>query len=379
MIAFRSLTSVVSAFVAMPLAAQEKAPPRPPLAATADTNDWEAYYDAGVDWLNQRHQLSAEAAFYWASRLEPRRAEPLFARWAAAWARDNRRFERYLEQDPDKPLPPDMERIDSLRFRALRRNPLTFQGLIIAAYQELPGRFSDDAWTHAMLAYGMADFHEALTFFGHALDRNPEKYGNEVRYLRATTYVAMGQLDSAAAELSTLLANLRRHEAEHVTPIYESKSLLYFATGLLEASRHNPAAAQAGLESALVEDLSFYPAHIALGKFRIGQGDLPGALRELEQGAAAGANDPVARFEYGVALVRAQRAPDAASELRAAIALEPYFADCYFWLGSALLAQRDSTAALSAFQNYLAKASARAPDLVTARGLAAALQRARED
>ena len=367
------------ALVARPVLAQEKPPPRPPLAATADTNDWEAYYDAGVDWLNQRHQITAEAAFYWASRLEPRRAEPLFARWAAAWARDSRQFERYLEHDPAKPLPPEMVRIDSLRYRALLRNPLVFQGLIIAAYQELPGRFADDAWTHAMVAYGMADFHEALTFFGHALDRDSDRYANEVRYLRATTYVAIGQLDSAAYELETLLASLQRHDAERLTPVYQSKALLYYASGLLQASRHDQAAARAGFENALVDDLAFYPAHIALGQLKFGQRDLAGALREFEQGAGLGANDPVARYEYGAALVRAQRSPDATAELRAAIALEPYFAESYYWLGEALLAQQDSAAALSAFQNYMARASAKAAQLATARARVATLQRSREE
>ncbi|HWC72643.1 MAG TPA: hypothetical protein VG454_01805 [Gemmatimonadales bacterium] len=361
------------------LLAQEKPPARPVLAATADTNDWEAYYDAGVDWLNQRQQMNAEAAFYWASRLEPRRAEPLFARWATAWARDNRRFERYLERDPNKPLPPEMLRIDSLRYRALLRNPLVFQGLIIAAYQELPGHFADDAWTHAMVAYAMADFHEALTFFGHALDRDPARYANEVRYLRATTYVAIAQYDSAAAELDSLIASLQRRDAERLTPVYQSKALLYYARGLLQSSRQDAAGARAGFESALVEDLSFYPAHIALGQLRFGQRDLAGALKEFEQGAALGVNDPVAHYEYGAALARAQRSPEATTELRAAIALEPYFADPYYWLGEALLAQQDSAAARTAYQDYLARASAKSGQLAAARAKLAALRTSREE
>ena len=73
--------------------------------------------------------------------------------------------------------------------------------------------------------------------------------------------------------------------------------------------------------------------------------------------------------------MRAGRAPDGIPELRAAVALEPYYADSYFWLGEALLTQKDSSEALQAFQSYAARAPVRAPSLATARQRLAALER----
>jgi Tfp pilus assembly protein PilF len=360
-------TTILALIAVTPsLGAQGRLPDRPGLSAAADSNDWEAYYDHGVEWLNNREHGRAEAAFYWSSRLNPRRAEPLFARWAIAWARDVQRFARYLGHDPAKPLPPELAQIDSLRYRALLRNPLVFQGLIMAAYQELPGRWRGDAWTHAWLAYGTLDFNEALASFARALSRDPKRFG-EVRYMRATTYVAMGQLDSAAVELGELVDTLRRRDEEQLTRVYESKALVQYAVGLLQAGRRNYSAARAAFESSLVENLSFYPAHIALGQLAVERREPDVALQEFERAAAGGANDPIARYEYGVALIRAGRASEGAAELRAAVALEPYYADPYFWLGEALLAQDDSSAALRAFQSYTARAAARAPQLGTAR------------
>ena len=251
--------------LARPLVAQERIPKRPELPAAADTNDWEAYYDAGVAWLNNREHGKAEAAFYWSSRLNPRRAEPLYARYATAWARDVQRFSRYLEHDPKKPLPPEFLRIDSLRVRAVVRNPLVFQGLILAALQELPGRWREDAMTRAWIAYGTLDFNTALASFARALDRDPKQFA-EVRYMRANTFVATGELDSATVELTQLLDTLRRREEQELRRVYESKALVQYALGLLQAGRRNYPAARAALESALVEDLSFYPAHLALGQ-----------------------------------------------------------------------------------------------------------------
>src|SRR5574341_2008913 len=75
--------------------------PRPRLRSGADTNDWEVYFDRGVEGLRGRSARHAEPALYWASRLDPTRAEPLFARWVAFWLRDPGRYLRYLQDDPE--------------------------------------------------------------------------------------------------------------------------------------------------------------------------------------------------------------------------------------------------------------------------------------
>src|ERR1041384_1762718 len=72
---FRSL--IVLALACWPAVMPAQAEPhRPALRAAADTNDWEACFDAGVAKL-RREPAEAEAAFYWASRPPPPRAEPL--------------------------------------------------------------------------------------------------------------------------------------------------------------------------------------------------------------------------------------------------------------------------------------------------------------
>ena len=364
--------------VATLLSAQNRIPRRPSLPAAADSNDWEAYYDAGVEWLNNREHANAEAAFYWSSRLNPRRAEPFFARYATAWARDVQRFSRYLQHEPGKPLPPEFQSIDSLRYRAVVRNPLVFQGLILAAFQELPGRWREDAMTRAWIAYGTLDFSTALASFARALERDPKQFA-EVHYMRANTFVATRQLDSATTELTLLLDTLRRREEAEVRPVYESKALVLYAIGLVQAGRRNNPAARAALEAALVEDLSFYPAHLALGQLATERRDEAAALGEFEQAVAGGGEDAIAHYEYGAALVRAGRAADGAAELQTAVRLEPYYADPYFWLGEARLAQHDSAAAVQAYQGYTARAAARAPNLGVARQRLAALGHPQEE
>src|SRR5262245_63981256 len=66
-------------------------PKRPSVPRGADPNDWEAYYDLGIELLQNDRGGPAEAAFLWASRLRPDRAEPLYARWIAFWVRTAKR------------------------------------------------------------------------------------------------------------------------------------------------------------------------------------------------------------------------------------------------------------------------------------------------
>ncbi|HEV8399303.1 MAG TPA: hypothetical protein VGQ18_05615 [Gemmatimonadales bacterium] len=339
---------------------------RPHVDAAADSNDWEAHFDRGVELLRNRHQKSAEAAFLWASRLDPRRAEPLLARWAAAWARDGGRFAEHLNHDPRKPEPPEALRIDSLRDRALMRNPLAYQSLILLAYNELPGSWRDNQITRAWFAYSNLEFENALSAFGALVAQNPERY-RDLRFLRATVYVAMTQVDSATAEITKLLEALRREDTATSSSVYQSKALLEYALGLLHTARRDFPSARAALERAVIEDLAFYPAHLALGRLADAQRDSRTALEEFGRAAEIAPTDPVTRYEYGAALAQARRGPEAAQELRAAVALEPCFADSYYWLGEALMQQADTASALEDFRTYAAHAARAAPLLGVAR------------
>src|SRR5262245_34487224 len=130
--------------------AQERRRPR--LDAQADTNDWAAYFDYGAQRV-QRDVSAADAAFYWASRLDPTRPEPLFARWARFWTKNRDRFAKYLNDDQKTLEASDVKAIDSLRARALHQNPFVHQGLFMRIFADLPGGLNDDLLTRAWVAY----------------------------------------------------------------------------------------------------------------------------------------------------------------------------------------------------------------------------------
>src|SRR5512142_1628409 len=83
--------------VATPLAAQRggKPVPRPKLRDVTDTNDAQAYYDAGIQQFNRDPDYAADA-FYWAMHSNPGWADPLYARRAALLAQRRTLLNAYM-------------------------------------------------------------------------------------------------------------------------------------------------------------------------------------------------------------------------------------------------------------------------------------------
>ncbi|HEU4563139.1 MAG TPA: tetratricopeptide repeat protein [Gemmatimonadaceae bacterium] len=348
-------------------------PARPRLRAQADLNDWEAYYDYGASMLAVRNFGAARAGFYWAARLDPMRADPLYGWWVTNWLRDTRKWERYLRDDERVVSDPEVRRADSVRMRALVRNPFVHQGIIMVLFEALPGRWGNDLATQAWIAYARPDFQKAAQLFGAAVARDPRRYGY-MRQMRAASFVALQRYDSALAELTTLRSELEQREREHLVSPLESREMLEYAIARLHFARGDVAAARSALETAIVENVGFPPAHELLGEIALAQRDTATAVRELGTAVELDPGDAMFRVRYAIALRAARRPAEAVEQLRHAARAEPFYADIQFHLGASLEAAGDRAAAARAYEEYIARAPARdAADIARARQRLAAL------
>ncbi|MDB4950084.1 MAG: hypothetical protein JWM27_2733 [Gemmatimonadetes bacterium] len=356
-ISFRTLVYTAAALVALfavPLAAQQ-APRRPPLPDTADVNDWEAYYDYGYKMFKASPER-ADAAFYWASRLDPERAEPLFGRWAAYWYRWDGRFAEYLQDELKGEDLKEAVRVDSLRLRAMLRNPFVQRDLLVPAYDRLPGRWGDDPATRGILATAQHDYARAVALLNVALQHGSRPWLHEDR---AIAFVALGRFDSAKVETETLLAELHRADERRMVRVYESKGVVEYGLGMLNLARRDQPAAREAFGRALTEDLALAPAHAMLGMLALAQRDTAAGFAEYRQAVELAPEDPVLRVRFGDALTGAGRAAEAVEHLRRAVALEPAYAAGYESLGRALAASGERAAALDAYAAYLVRAPRR--------------------
>jgi tetratricopeptide (TPR) repeat protein len=368
----RFICAAMLAFSANFASAQSVEPPRrPKLEAKADTNDWESYYDYGIRVLRTFPQRSYEA-FYWASRLAPWTADPLYAQWVAFHLRNIRRFERYLDDDSNVLMAPDVQRVDSALALAFLRNPFVHRALETTLWEAL-GVWGSSLLIRAWGAYGSQKLDKATEMFGRAIAEKPEKLFR-YRQVRAVLFVAAKQYDSALAEMTAVVDETRRRDQKELVREYESKAYYEYAIGRLESARSNPKAAREAYERALVEDLAYAPAHIALALMADEERNHTSALTSFAQAVEIRPSDPVYRYQFAVALMKAGRMQEGLDQIERVIVLEPYFAEPYLFKGAAHEQLGKPDSARLAYQLYLDRAPRNAPNRAHATRRVAALE-----
>ena len=339
-----ALALLAAAALAAPARAQdavyEKAPKRPVLDdARADTNDWQSYYRFGVKHI-QKWPDRAAAAFYWASRMAPDRAEPMYARWVATWISKRAMLVEYMNGTlADSP---QARAVDSLQTAALIRDPFVHQGLRLSLEGAMNDRkFGERSWVwensrenQAWLAYTEGKFDLATKRFDQALREAPTR--TDLHDARARAFYGAAKIDSAVAELTIALDDMRRADRKHLVYWYDSKAMFEYSLGVLHAIRKDYPAAKAAYGRAIEEDITFHIAHAAIGGLALAQGDTAQAISAFEDAVTANPDDAVIRHDLGVLLLVAGRPAEALPHLREAVRLAPDFAAARYNYAAAL-------------------------------------------
>ena len=365
-------------------------PKRPMLGANADTNSALAYYAYGVTWL-RRNPSGAADAFYWAARLDPTWAQPLYARRIALLLASSDAFViGYIDGVRSFTHSAAGRRIDSLELRARMVSPLVhreFDKDLLLRYiraqlnvaQLSSGRGVDPTLTmeweyylrsywrtrapplfKAMLANSESRFPEALDLYRQAIKDSPELWG-EIHVARARIFFLIGNPDSARAEIQVALDALREHDAADFVYLFESKAVLEYTLGLIDEALEQSGAAREAYARALQEDLSYYPAHMRLALLALGEGDTATAVSEMDLATQIKDDDPWTQSTYGATLAQTGRLVEANQHLRRAVEIEPFFAFPYYVLGRLAEISGNAEEAIAEYQAYLARVPVQDP------------------
>lgn len=381
------LLAAAAASFAAPLCAQRapSVPRRPALAAAADTNSAQAYLEFAQANVAIRPQIARDA-FYWASQIEPGSADALYGRYTAELMVDGLRLVDYWEGVRRVVRSPEVQRIDSLYFRALTMNPFLyrryetelFRAYMTAWYRKEIGSSEAglDTWINrrvqsgsaalrAQDAYGKGNFEEALRLYDQAVRDARRK--SWLRTERARLFAHVRNDSAAAGEFGRALEDLRREDQRDVVYLYESKALLEFGLGQLHERMGEADAAREAYGRAIAEDLAFYPAHVRLGMMAMAAGDTATAVSEMSLAAEGGAVEPTVNYAYATILARAGRVDDAVAQLQSVIGRAPFYADPYLVLGALHDGQGKPAEAAAAYRGFVQRAARNHPRLAAAR------------
>ena len=306
--------------------------PRPTLDAGADTNDVESYLKAGHEASDGcslspflavliragfvvRYRMPATcdarraaAAFHWAARLDPARAEPLLLGWQATWAASPAAREKHWDDDPKFAATGVGARVDSLYLRALYLNPFVAEVTGISNASE-----------------GYARSY---------LRRHPDNV--EARIELASLHYAKQRWDSTIANLQLAIVALEKRDSVRTRRAYVSKAMFQYGIGHALLASGDRRSAQDALRQSLVEDFAFYPAHATLAVLAWENwSDSATAVQEFELALQTGATDAALRYNYGTVLMEMRRPSEALAQFEAGIASSPDYALLYYNAGVA--------------------------------------------
>jgi tetratricopeptide (TPR) repeat protein len=331
-----------------------KEPKRPKLDAGADTNDARAY----VEWghLRETPQKKRFDGFYWAYRLEPNAQylrlnmmQSILNSQSWDWRREWVNGASFVTRSRESQL------IDSLYNLVYYREP--FANLFVRTCY-LDGDWLDylegnPYWT-ADHYYERGCYKEAAEWWTKFLAKSPTHLSARLYLVRALHWT--GQHGNALAHIDTAIAQIRQREDKRTTRFYASKEQLETMRGEIYEQMEDMFNAKKAYGKALEENLAYWPAHVRLARLASIQQEHAEALQEYDQAVQLADMEPTVHFDYGIALLRAEKAAEAEREFRRTIELEPMFALAHFNLGLALDQQGKRDDAVATYRTYLARA-----------------------
>src|SRR5262249_28075678 len=146
-------------------------------------------------------------------------------------------------------------------------------------------------YMRAVLATSEGRLPEALSFYARALSEDRHAVP-EIHLARGRIFFALGNNDSARAEIALGLDSLRVRDSSDFVYLYESKGILEHGLGVIFENQGRVDDAREAYGRALQEDLSYYPAHVRLGMLAVSTGDSTTALSEMALAVQIKEDDP---------------------------------------------------------------------------------------
>ncbi|HEY1307516.1 MAG TPA: hypothetical protein VGF24_28380 [Vicinamibacterales bacterium] len=380
--------------VASSAGAQQKEPKRPKLDAQADTNDAAAYYYFGTAHLRNEPQKAADA-LYWATRLDPAWADAFYARRIALLLSDLPRLQRYWSGDRRTIESKEIKQIDSLYLHALTINPFVSQTLDRELFEAIADDFSRryaertgatasevryaldtemkdwGSGFRAYMAYGEGRYDDALRFYAQAIKE--DKRNGPLHTERGRIFFNRLQLDSALAELTAAIEDMRKRDKKDLVYVYQSKALIEQSIAVVHQRLGHAAEAKEAFGRALQEDLSYSPAHLQLAFMALDAKDTATALTELDLVTQLRPDDASAQFFHGYILANTGNALVAEPHIKKAIQLNPFYAAPKFVYAFLLESAGFTEEAIATYKAFLAAASRTDPRRQSAEARLAAL------
>lgn len=339
----------------------QKAPKRPRLPPGQDSNSAVAYYLVGHKALETDVEKAA-AAFYWASRIDPGWAAPVYGRYVALLLiLPQYDLTLFLTDREKARKDKHLARLDSMLYAATLRDPFVDRRLdaaiinlwLLREYGDVDmrdlGKY-DRRFT-AWAASARSDYALANKIYREEIERRPDDI--DLRFGSGRNFFAQRQFDSALVAVRATLDLIRETDEDEYRIGWVPHEFSEYSVGYLHAILGHWDSASAAYERALLDDIKFAPAHRELAKARLAMRDTAGAIAEYSEAVTLMPNDGSYLYELGMLLMGTKQIDSASKMFQRATVAEPYFPLPYYPLGIIMEASGFTAEARKNYEQFL--------------------------
>lgn len=326
-----------------------------------DPNDPVNHYNLGLGYVSKRKFSTAQACFDSALAINPGFAEAHFANYCVKYALNKKMYEALREDDLKKDTSQLVKSVDRHLQKATLYNPF-FDWRVSTILLESPPVSNDrsiqefinlfyEYFFNGFREFSLGNYSAAIQKLTNTIELVPD--WTQCYLVRGYAYAQMGQYNSAIEDFQHVIDEMSQYNTKRILPVYINTAELKYLVAYAYERDKNIIAAEKEYQKVLLEDLSFYMAHVRLGRIFLAKKMTDQALQEFEAALLLEPNDAVIRYEHARTLVSMQRYDEALKDYENIISNFPKNSIAYYYSGILLNQLGKKGEALVFFQKFM--------------------------
>lgn len=326
-----------------------------------DPNNAVSHYNLGLAHLSQDNYDDALSCFYNCIERDPMFGLAHFAIYCTEYKKDKQLYRESLKDDPAEQYLTKIDSVQNHFQKAFFYDPF-FDWSLMTILMESK-EHSADLYTQELLDLIYEIYYDGFeAFFLGKYETAIEKLNFQIkmlpqfhlaRFFRGLAYSQIKDYDASINDFTVLIDSLESYNKNKILPIYLETSELYYLVGNAYKLKGDLTNAQTAFQKILLQDMSYYMAHVQLAWIYEQKKDLRRAIRELDAALYVDPDNPVLHYNKAVYLSATGNIPGSIKEYTRATELNKYAYKAYFNLGLLYEYQKEYQDALKSFSKFM--------------------------
>ncbi len=294
----------------------------------ADPNDVVACYNVGLAHLSKKHYDEALGYFKQCIIKSPEFSLAHFAIYCTEYRMDKKLYDASVAEEPDSTMQARIDSVQQHLTTAFLYDPF-FDWKVATVLLEARGSTIDplmkvlyELLYDGFEAFFLGHYQKAVEKLSYSIENLPSFH--QARYFRGLAYAQTKEYDAAIIDFNTLIDSVDSYNKKKILPVYLKTTDLYYLLGHAHFQNNEPEKARTAFQNILMQDMSYYMAHVQLARIYQSKKDYGNAIRELDAAIFTKPNDPLLYYNKGVYFSSIGKFEPSIAEYNQAIKFNPY-------------------------------------------------------